>query len=73
MAMAGDPDFICLTLLIQETLHNRRVLVHHLKHNPTSVCQLMKDYPNFIGYTDACHLGAGGVWTTGTDNLAPAV
>ena len=27
--------------------------------------------PNYIGYSDSCRLGTGGVWTSGTDKLHP--
>eukprot|EP00957_Ditylum_brightwellii_P087615 6670353-Ditylum_brightwellii.AAC.1 len=73
MVMAGDPDYVCITPFLRKALRDWIVLVHHLKHTPTSVLQLVKDYLHFIGHTDAGHLGAGGVWTARTKHLAPAV
>ena len=48
-------------------------MINHLKNHPTHVTQLVVDYPHFIGYSDACKLGAGGVWSSGTAQLAPLV
>ena len=38
---------------------------------PTSVLQLITLPPTYISYTDACKLGAGGVWCSGTKTLKP--
>ena len=38
-----------------------------MKNNPVSVLQLVTDFPNFIGFSDACKLGVGGIWSPGTD------
>ena len=38
---------------------------------PTSVLQLVVSAPTYISYTDACCLGAGGVWCSGTKCLKP--
>jgi hypothetical protein len=34
---------------------------------------LIVNDPGYIGYCDASKLGAGGVWLTGTQTLAPVV
>eukprot|EP00957_Ditylum_brightwellii_P038926 2941207-Ditylum_brightwellii.AAC.1 len=44
-----------------------------MQKNPASVKQLVKDYPAYIGHTDACALGAGAIWTSGLDGLKPLV
>eukprot|EP00957_Ditylum_brightwellii_P011213 848908-Ditylum_brightwellii.AAC.2 len=73
MAMASDPNYIHLMLFLKEALHNWSLLVTHMKNTPTSTQQLVRGYLSYIGYSNACHLGTGGVWTTGMDNLAPGV
>ena len=38
---------------------------------PTSVLQLIVATPMYISYTDACCLGDGGVWCSGSKCLKP--
>ena len=42
-----------------------------MSKTPTSVLQLVVSAPIYISYTDACRLGAGGVWCSGTKCLKP--
>ena len=46
-------------------------MIWHLKTNATSVLQLVPAPPSYISYTDACGLGAGGVWCSGSSDIAP--
>ena len=71
MAMTGDPKTIPLTQSLRNTLEDWRAMIQHLKHHPTSVLQLIPAPPAYISYTDACGLGAGGVWCSGTATLDP--
>ena len=71
MAMGGNPDFITVTIELRIILEDWRYIIKYLKNNPTSVSQLVVHPPNYIGYTDACGLGAGGVWISGIDFLPP--
>eukprot|EP00957_Ditylum_brightwellii_P073195 5564185-Ditylum_brightwellii.AAC.1 len=73
MAMKGSPEYIRLILWIRQALIDWTFLVKYLKAHPTLVRQLVGDYLSYLGYTDACLLEAGGVWTSGTDSLQPLV
>jgi hypothetical protein len=64
-AMAGDPKYIKIDKYIKTALQDWRTIIHYLKHNPTSVKQLVADIPDIVQYSDACKLGAGGVITPG--------
>ena len=70
-AMLNDPDFIPLTPHLKCTLEDWRYIIHHMKKHPCSVLQLAIDYPHFLGYSDACGIGVGGIWCSGTVHLAP--
>ncbi len=70
-AMIHDPPFITLTPDLKEVLKDWRSLIQQMKTHPTSVLQLAVDYPKYIGYSDACGLGCGGVWCSGTSPLDP--
>ena len=66
-AMKGLPSYIHITSELRQILADWRTLVQHLEKCPTPVQLLVSDYPNYIQYTDACKLGAGGVVTPGMD------
>ena len=68
-AMRTTTKTVTLTPLIKTTLQDWRTLVNHLGKNPTPVQLLVSDYLNYIQYTDACALGAGGVITPGLDAI----
>ena len=71
MAMKGDPDFIPISAELTIILVDWRYIIKYLKTHPTSVSQLVKEYPSYIGYTDACRLGAGGTWLSGLKPMTP--
>eukprot|EP00957_Ditylum_brightwellii_P094716 7212813-Ditylum_brightwellii.AAC.1 len=73
MVMKGSPEYIRLIPWIREALLDWTFLVKYLKAHPKLVWQLVSEYPSHLGYTDACLLGVGGVWTSGTANLQPLV
>ena len=71
MAMVGDPEFINLTPALKECLKDWQIVIRHMEKNPTSVLQLVTDYPSYIGYSDSCGIGTGGTWASGVDFLPP--
>jgi hypothetical protein len=71
MAMAHSPDFINITNELVIILEDWRYMIQFLEKHPTSVMQLVIDYPNYIGYSDSCGIGTGGVWTSGTSSISP--
>jgi hypothetical protein len=71
MAMVGDPDFINLTPELKECLKDWQIVIRHMEKNPTSVLQLVSDYPSYIGYSDSCGIGTGGTWSSGIESLPP--
>jgi hypothetical protein len=71
MAMTGNPKFITLTSDLKQILLDWKYMITFMKHHPTSVLQLVKNYPDYIGHSDACGLGCGGTWTSGLKPLKP--
>ena len=70
-AMAHNPDFINITKELITILHDWRYIVQFLIKNPTSVLQLVVEYPNYLGYSDSCGIGTGGIWASGLTSLDP--
>jgi hypothetical protein len=71
IAMQGNPEFVPLTCVLKQCLKDWQAIIRHMEKNPTSVLQLVKDYPAFIGYSDSCGIGTGGTWSSGLESLAP--
>jgi hypothetical protein len=70
-AMSKNPDFINITKELITILHDWRYMIHFMTKNPTSVLQLIVDYPHYIGYSDSCGLGTGGIWSSGVAHMDP--
>jgi hypothetical protein len=73
MAMLGDPQFINLSADLKQALSDWKHIIRVMMNNPTSVLQLISDYPDYIGYSNTCKLGAGGVWCSGIKGLTHIV
>ena len=71
MAISGNPYFISITPTLHQCLEDWHCLIQCMAKTPTSVLQLIADAPTYISYTDACRLGAGGLWCSGTKCLNP--
>jgi hypothetical protein len=71
IAMAHSPPFINITQQLKDIFSDWKYIISFLKRNPTSVLQLVTNYPDYLGYSDACKLGAGGTWSSGLKNLSP--
>lgn len=57
----------------EQALRDLRTMFLVISKRPTQCCQLVPGMPAYIGYTDACKYGAGGVWLSGTRNIRPIV
>jgi hypothetical protein len=73
MDMAGNPNFVNMINDIKTVLTDWVHLLSQMKQTPTSVLQLTSNYPNYIGYSDACKLGAGGAWCSGLKAISPFI
>ena len=71
MAIKKGDEYVQLTPWLIQTLVDWRFLVLAVAKRPTSIFQLVSRPPHYISYTDACGLGAGGVWCSGTSSLHP--
>ena len=68
-ALQGDPKFIPMTDDLKECLSDWKTILKHLSEHPTHVLQLVDGYPDYLGYTDSCKKGAGGVWMGITSDI----
>jgi hypothetical protein len=59
--------------LVLEALRDIRILLRETTSRPTHVRELVPDLADFLGFCDACKLGAGGVWISGSTNIRPIV
>ena len=72
-ALQGDPEHVVITPFLRQTLQDWKTLVRDLAAIPTPVQLLVPEYPNYLQYTDACGLGAGGIIAPGTSPCPPFV
>jgi hypothetical protein len=71
MAMSGNPQFVPLTSELKCILKDWQYMIKYMDTTPTSILQLVQDYPDYIGYSDSCGMGTGGTWSSGTRHLSP--
>ena len=69
MAMRGNPRQVTLTPFLKETLKDWKAIIKELSSLPTHVLQLVDGYPDFLGYSDACKSGCGGIWMGITEDI----
>ena len=74
-AMTGDPKLIGLgkNSEVRASLEDLISLIRLLGSRPTHVRELVPDMPRYVGYHDAAAEGAGGVWFSLCDTMAPVV
>jgi hypothetical protein len=68
-AMRSNPSFVNLTPELKQILSDWQYIITYMKNHPSSVLQLVTNLPDYVGNSDACALGAGGVWFSGLKNL----
>ena len=69
-SMTNNPDFINITNELITILTDWRYMIQFLIKHPTSVQQVTVEYPHYIGYSDSCGIGTGGVWTSGLEKIS---
>eukprot|EP00957_Ditylum_brightwellii_P144924 11038727-Ditylum_brightwellii.AAC.1 len=69
MTMVVAKTEVILTPMLRDAIKDWRIIIHHMRKHLTSVLKLVSDFPHYLGYTDACKLGAGGVWASGLKHL----
>ena len=72
-ATQAKDDIVHITEHLKATLQDWRALVNSFKTTPTPIELLLADWPNYINYTDACGIGAGGVATPGLNSILHTV
>ena len=68
----GNPN-VKLTPYVKSVLNDWIALIHQAAARPTHVKELIPHKPSFHGFVDASGWGVGGVWFSGTKNMAPTV
>ena len=73
MAMRGNPRHVKITPFLAETLKDWKIIIKEIAKIPTHVLQLVDGYPDFLGYSDACKRGCGGIWMGITEDIGYVV
>ena len=48
-------------------------IIKHMGRHKTQVRQLVNNLPHYIGYSDSCGIGTGGVWKSGLNKIGPII
>ena len=72
-ALHGATDHVTITPFLRQTLQDWKTLIKAVATMPTPVQLLVPEFPNYLQYTDACSLGAGGIIAPGTSACPPFV
>jgi hypothetical protein len=67
--MHSNTRFINLTAELKQILSDWQYIITYMKNHPSSVLQLVTNFLDYVGNSDACVLGAGGVWFSGLKHL----
>ena len=46
-------------------------VIKHIGKHTTQVHQLANNLPHYIGYSDSCGIGMGGIWASGLNKIGP--
>ena len=70
-ALKGLPDLVSFGKKCEarRNVLELKELLKDAATRPTEMVQLVKRYPDFVGYTDACETRMGGVWFSGNEGL----
>ena len=58
---------------LRQCLKDWKIIIKEIAKRPTSVLELVAGDPQLIGYVDASKQAAGGVWISGTTQVAPFI
>ena len=73
MALKDQTRWVHIPADVKEALKDFRLLLNTAATEPTHVHELVPGTPAYVGYCNACRMGAGGVWLSGTKPVQPIV
>ena len=73
IALKGTPAYITITPAVRLALEDWRTIIQHMQRTPTPVLRLVPTAPHRIGYSDACKLGCGGIWSPASSSISYTV
>ena len=72
-ALKRSKLWVKVTSQLTECFHDWGAIIKHMRKHSTSILQLVKHFPHYIGYSDSCRLGTGGVVAPGLDFIPPTL
>ena len=69
----GDRNRVRITQQVWDVVADFTAIADSLKHRPTRLRELVPTAPLYIGASDACQSGMGGVWFHATDPTQPPI
>ena len=72
-ALVGNKQWIKVTQDLTQCFQDWGAMIKYMATNPTHVLQLVKGLPHYVGFSDSCGIGTGGVWSSGTIFIIPVL
>ena len=70
-ALKGSAQWIKVTTNLSTCFQDWGAIIKHMAKTPTHVQQLVKGLPDYVGFSDSCKIGTGGVWSSGCISIVP--
>ena len=71
--LKGSKQWIKVTPDLKQCFQDWRAIVKHMASHPTHVLQIVKALPQYVGFSDSCGIGTGGIWSSGTVIIIPVL
>ena len=62
-ALQGKHQWIKVSSTLKTCFQDYGAIVKYMAKHPTHVKQLVKGLPSYVGFSDSCKLGTGGIWS----------
>ena len=70
-ALQGNHQWIKVSSTLKTCFQDWGAIVKHMAKHPTQVKQLVRGLPSYVGFSDSCKLGTGGIWSGGLIPIVP--
>ena len=71
--LVGNKQWIKVKPDLTQCFQDWGAIIKYMASNPTHVLQLVKGLPHYVGFSDSCGIGTGGVWSSGTTFIVPVL
>ena len=71
--LVGNKQWIKVTTDLKQCFQDWGAIIRHMAGHPTHVLQIVKGLTLYVGFSDSCGIGTGGVWSSGFVIIIPVL